>query len=297
MAGTTHVRRRDINEATEILALVDERGGTPLPQLTDADLCVFSDAFATMLDREVWMAWLDLPDAERVRRADLVRGFLVRRRLLRVAPVASGPVGSGPVGSGPVASGPVGSGSVDGTGMHQGLRIQPKLGFILAARRYPSFVGLCSVPGVAQRSAPHLFGLGDQTRATPTLLLEQVSERRLPVLGHIREYALLLPERAAKVVASWMAGTLRDPAHPACVLDLFTHTPQQRLHVERVTVRAGAAGDALRFEHTRRDGSYVQRGGLTETALADLVAPILTPPADPAGAVLRHQSTAPSHRE
>ena len=51
-----HARRRDIDEATEILAMVDELGGAPLPQLTDTDLCVFSDAFATMLDHDVWTA-------------------------------------------------------------------------------------------------------------------------------------------------------------------------------------------------------------------------------------------------
>lgn len=256
MAGTT-VRQRDIDEAAEILAMVDEFGGAPLPQLTDTDLCVFSDAFATMLDRDIWKAWLALPDAERVRRADLARGFLLHRRLLRAVPDAP---------------------------PSQSLRIQPKLGFILAARQYPSFLGLCSVPGTSQRSAPHLFGLSDASRAaTPTLLMEQVSTRQLPTLGHIREYGLLRPHRAAKVLASWLAGTVRDPANPACVLDIVNHSPQNQPHVERVTIRAASTSTSLRAEHTRPDGSYVQRAGLDETALADLLTPVLTAAASPQG--------------
>ncbi|QMU72479.1 hypothetical protein [Streptacidiphilus sp. P02-A3a] len=244
------LRPRDIDEAAAILAMVDASGGAPLPQLTDTDLCVFSDAFATMLDRDVWKAWLALPDPERVRRAELARGFLLHRRLLRAVPDAP---------------------------PSQSLRIQPKLGFILAARQHPSFLGLCSVPGTSQPSAPHLFGLSDASRAaTPALLMEQVSARQLPGLGHVREYGLLRPHRAAKVLASWIAGTLRDPANPACALDIVTHSPQSRPHVERVTVRAASAGASLRVEHTRPDGSYVQRAGLDEPALADLVTPVLT---------------------
>jgi hypothetical protein len=268
--AATYVRRRDSDEAGEILAMVDKLGGAPLPQLTDTDLCVFSDAFATMLDRDVWMAWLALPDEERVRRAELARGFLTHRRLLRAVPDPSASASaSAPDGNGP-------------PGPQQGLRIQPKLGFILAARQYPSFLGLCSVPGTRQLSAPHLFGLGDESRSpTPTLLMEQVSDRQLPVLGHVREYGLLLPWRAAKVLASWLAGTLRDPAHPSCVLDLFDHSPQGQLHVERVTVRAASSGGTLRVEHTRPDGSYVQRGGLNEAALADLLTPVLAAAASP----------------
>jgi hypothetical protein len=258
------VRPGDLAEATEILAMVDRLGGAPLPQLTDTDLCVFSDAFATMLDHDVWVAWLALPDEERVRRADLARGFLLHRRLLRGVPDRSA------------------SPSPDSAGTHEELRIQPKLGLILAARQYPSFVGLCSVPGTGQLSAPHLFGLGDEARAAaPTLLMEQVSARELPGLGHIREYGLLLPWRAAKVLASWMAGTLRDPANPACVLDVFDHSPDDQLHVERVTVRAASSGDALRVEHIRPDGSYVQRSGLDEPALADLLTPVLSAAAAP----------------
>jgi len=266
----THVRRRDLDEAAAILAMVDELGGAPLPQLTDTDLCVFSDTLATVLDSDVWNAWLALPDEDRVRLADLARDFLVSRRLLRVAPV-------------PSTSG-------DGSGMHQGLRIQPKLAFILAARQSPSFVGICSVPGVAQPSAPRLFGIADETRTTPTLLMEQVSERQVPAFGHIRDYGLLLPERAAKVLATWMAGTLRDPAHPACVLALFTHpansahpadAPEQPPTVERLTVRGSSGGSPLRLEHLRSDGTYVQRAGLDEPALAALIAPALAAAAAP----------------
>lgn len=254
MAGT-HVRQRDIDEAAEILAMVDELGGAPLPQLTDADLCVFSDAFATMLDRDVWAAWAALPDAEQARRAELVRGFLLHRRLLRAVPDAP---------------------------PSESLRIQPKLGFILAARQHPSFLGLCSVPGTRQLSAPHLFGLSDASRAdAPTLLMEQVSERQLPGLGHIREYGLLRPQRAAKVLTSWIAGKLRAPATPACVLDIVNHSPQKQLHVERITVRAASSNASLRAEHTRPDGTYTQRSGLDETTLADLLTPVLTTAATP----------------
>ena len=111
--------------------------------------------------------------------------------------------------------------------------------------------------------------------------MEQVSNRAIPGLGHIREYGLLLSWRAANVLASWMAGTLRAGAHPVCVLDIFNHSPEEQLHVERVTVRAASSGDSLRVEHSRPDGTYAQRGGLNEPALAELLRPVLSAAAAP----------------
>lgn len=250
-------RQADVDEAAAIMAMVDAEGGAPLPQLTDTDLCVFSDAFATLLDKDVWTAWLALPDPERVRRAELARGFLVERRLLRLVEDGSTPE----------------------------VAIQPKLGYILAARQRPSFVAVCSVPGTAQPSAPHLFGLSDESRSEQCMLAEQVTPRTVPVLGRIREYGLFLPRRAGTFVAGWAAGTLRLPGNgnESVVVDLYDHPPQARAQaqaqnqddppaVERMTIRHSPADGTLRVEHIRPGGGYAQRGRLDEAALADQLA-------------------------
>jgi hypothetical protein len=246
---TSDFRQADVDEAAAIMALVDAEGGAPLPQLTDTDLCVFSDAFATLLDKDVWTDWLALPDPERVRRAELARGFLVERRLLRLVEDGSTPE----------------------------VAIRPKLGYILAARQRPSFIAVCSVPGTAQPSAPHLFGLSDESRSGQCMLAEQVTPRTVPVLGRIREYGLFLPRRAGTFVAGWAAGTLRLPGNEneSVVVDLYDHPPQaqeDRLAVERMTIRHSSADGTLRVEHIRPGGGYAQRGRLDEAALADQLA-------------------------
>ncbi|MFC1405400.1 MULTISPECIES: hypothetical protein [Streptacidiphilus] len=246
---TSDFRQTDVDEAEAIMAMVDAEGGAPLPQLTDTDLCVFSDAFATLLDKDVWTTWLALPDPERIRRAELAQGFLAERRLLRLVEDGCAPE----------------------------VAIQPKLGYILAARQRPSFVAVCSVPGTAQPSAPHLFGLSDQSRSEQCLLAEQVTPRTVPVLGRIREYGLFLPRRAGNFVAGWAAGTLRLPGggNESVVVDLYDHATQAQDDgptVERMTIRHSAADGTLRVEHVRPGGGYTQRGRLDQDALADQLA-------------------------
>ncbi|HWE91361.1 MAG TPA: hypothetical protein VG317_18010 [Pseudonocardiaceae bacterium] len=207
-------QERDIAEAEQLFAETQDRGTVPLPQLTDVDLCVFSESFFSVLDDEVWQRWLGLAEAERVELAQQALGFLEYRKLLRRIDSAE-------------------------PGGEPSYNIQPKLGFILGARKQPQFVGICSVPGQLRVGDLRLFGLRDEVHPDPIVLLERSTARGLGSLGRIRQYALATPDAAGGVAADWMRESFEsDPGAGAAprLLEIYWTPENEPLKGERLSV-------------------------------------------------------------
>jgi hypothetical protein len=224
---TAPARERDVAEAEQLLAAAQQRGSIPLPQLTDVDLCVFSDAFSTVLDADVWQRWLALGEDERDGLAAQALGFLEFRRLLRRAD------------------------PTDGADKPE-FDIQPKLGLILAARQRPAFVGVCSVPGQLRVGDLRLFGLVDEVHPDPVVLLERSTERGLGAFGRIRQYALATPDAAAGVAVDWVRESVEsDPGAGDAprLIELYRHEEGQSLTGERLSLSSVDSG--LLLTHAR----------------------------------------------
>ncbi len=217
-------RDRDVAEAHQLADQAAERGSIRLPQLTDVDLCVFSDSFATLADLDVWQRWCDLPGDERDALAEQARDFLGYRRLLRPLPA-------------------------DGNG-DAAFAIQPKLGFILAARQRPAVLGVCSVPGQLRVGDLRMFVIADEMRLDPLVVLERTTARGLGAFGRIRQFVLATPEAAGGITADWVHESiwsdLDSAGLPRCV-DFYRHFEGAPLTAERFAVMP--AEDQLSLTH------------------------------------------------
>jgi hypothetical protein len=183
---------------------------------------VFSDSFATLADQQVWQTWCQLPERERDTLVATAQDFLVHRRLLR--PLAPDEQGNGR------------------------FAIQPKLGYILAARQQPSVLGVCSVPGQLRVGDLRMFALADETRPDPIVVLERTTARGLGTFGRIREYALATPESAGGAAADWVRQSFDTDLGAAAMprtIDFYRHREDEPLTVERFSLYSGHSRLAL----------------------------------------------------
>lgn len=240
-------RERDVGEANQLLVQAQQRGSIRLPELTDTDLCVFSDSFATLADEQVWQTWCQLPEQERDALAATARDFLVHRRLLR-----------------PLAP--------DDRGGEQ-FAIQPKLGYILAARQQPGVLGVCSVPGQLRVGDLRMFVLVDETRPDPIVVLERTTARGLAAFGRIREYALATPEAAGCAAADWVRQSLdADPgaAGQPRTIDFYRHFEDEPLTAERFSLDTDDG--RLTLTHLRDNAIVAENQPIEQRELAAQVA-------------------------
>jgi hypothetical protein len=244
------VPTQEITEAGLLLAQARERGSIPLPQLTDVDLCVFTDSFATLLDRPTWDHWWSMPEGERTALATTAMDFLAYRRLLR-------PIGQGP----------------DGRPEYQ---IQPKLGYILAARQFPSVLGVCSVPGYLRVGDLRLFALHDRTGDDPCVLLERTTTRVMERFGRIRQYVLATTDAAGAVTADWVrrsANADLEAAGLPRLVEFYRHPQGEPLGGERVSLLPMPGG--VTMTHTRGDTLVAVDQPMDERELAVYIAGLL----------------------
>lgn len=241
---------QEITEAELLLAQARERGSVPLPQLTDTDLCVFTDSFATLLDQPTWDHWWSMPEGERNALAAKAMDFLAYRRLLR-------PIGQGP----------------DGLPDY---RIQPKLGYILAARQFPSVLGVCSVPGYLRVGDLRLYALRDQTGGDPCVVLERATARVMEQFGRIRQYVLATTDAAGAVIADWVRRSARvdlEAAGLPRLVEFYRHPQGEPLGGERVSLLPMPGG--VTMTHTRGDTLIVVDQPMDGRELAVYIAGLL----------------------
>jgi hypothetical protein len=244
-------RERDTAEATALLSQVQERGSIPLPQLTDVDLCVFSDSLFSVMEAEVWDRWMGLPEQDRVALAQRTLSFLEYRKLLRRAEPVT-----------PDAD--------------PSFHIQPKLGYILGARKQPQFTGICSVPGQLRVGDLRLFGFFDQVHPDPFVLLERSTARGLGTFGRIREYVLATVNAAAGLSADWIRASFEtdhDAGDRPRLLEIYWTPEEQQLHGERFSVRQYQ--DEFALTHTQGTATLFADRPISRHDLAAYIAPRL----------------------
>lgn len=238
----TDPRQPDVEEARRLFDAAEHDGIVPLPELLAVDLCVLGAALQSVFDEPVWRSWLALADATRDRFVLDVLNGLAHRRLLD-----------------PPAD------------QHDSaLRVRAPLGLIMAARSRPAFVAVCSV-GEVQRGAPRMYGIAEDGRGLRAVLTEQVSAERIGLgtghrerldrvedrarsgdLNQIYKYALMSPERAVQVLASWLRPEGDRSVSGATAprrLDLYRHRKGQPLTREQVMVT-----EDNRIHHALPDG-------------------------------------------
>lgn len=199
-------RERNIAEARHLFGQARQRGSIPLPQLTDLDLCVFSESFFPALETQVWQRWTALPEHERTALAQRARGFLEHRKLLR----------------------PTGPGEY---------LVQPKLAIILGTRAQPHFTGICSVPGRLGPGDLRLFGMLDETHDEPMMVLERGTTRGLGEFGRIRQYSLATVDTAGAVAADWIRNSAEtEPDRLPRLAELYRADERDTLVGERLSV-------------------------------------------------------------
>ncbi len=232
-------------EAAALAEQARRIGWVPLPQLTDVDLCVFSDLCAMPERDDVWRRWLALAAADREALTARAREFLEYRSLLRR------------VGDGETAE----------------YEIAPKLGFILTARLRPSFMALCCVPGQLRVGDLRLFGLHDAADAEPLVLLEHGTARGVGPLGRIREYTLTTRHAATTAAADWVRRSF-DAAPVAPRLVEVCRLPDgQPPSGERLATTSGP--DGLQLTHTRGDSVLAAGEVVDQLELAGRIAAAL----------------------
>jgi hypothetical protein len=244
-------REQDTAEASELLSQVQERGSIPLPQLTDADLCVFSESLFSVMEADVWDRWMGLPEQDRVALAQRTMSFLEYRKLLRRAEPASPDSG-------------------------MSFHIQPKLGYTLGARKQPQFTGICSVPGQLRVGDLRLFGFFDEVHPDPFVLLERSTARGLGTFGRIREYVLATVETAADLSADWIRASFEtdhEAGDAPRLLEIYWTPEGQQLHGERFSVREYQEGFAL--THTQGTATLFADRPITRHELTVHIAPRL----------------------
>lgn len=244
-------RGRDTAEASELLGQVQERGSTPLPQLTDVDLCVFSESLFSVMEADVWDRWLALPEQDRIALAQRTLSFLEYRKLLRRAEPAS---------------------PDSGLSFH----IQPKLGYILGARKQPQFTGICSVPGQLRVGDLRLFGFFDEVHPDPFVLLERRTARGLGTFGRIREYVLATVDTAAGLSADWIRASFEtdtEASNAPRLLEIYWNPEGGQRQGERFSVRQHQDGFAL--THTHGTAMVIADQSVTRHDLAAYIAPRL----------------------
>jgi hypothetical protein len=249
MNGDGNVPTR-VREAELLLTQSRERGSIPLPQLTDVDLCVFTDSFATLLDKPTWDAWWSMTEEERDALAASAMDFLAFRRLLR-------PIGT----------------SADGTRDYQ---IQPELGYVLAARQSPTVLGVCSVPGQLRVGDLRVFALRDETHSEPCVVLERSTQRVMETFGRVRQYALATADAAGGVVADWVRVSMESDFTSAGLprfVEFYRHPVGRSLGGERLTLMP--MPDGLTMTHTRCDTVMTTDRPMSKRDLAAYVAALL----------------------
>jgi hypothetical protein len=245
------IRERDTAEATALLDQVQERGSIPLPQLTDVDLCVFSESFFSVMEADVWDRWMGLPEQDRIALAQRTLSFLEYRKLLRRA-------------------------EPDSPDAELSFRIQPKLGYILGARKQPQFTGICSVPGQLRVGDLRLFGFFDQVHADAFVLLERSTARGLGTFGRIREYVLGTVDAAAGLSADWIRASFetdQEAGDKPRMLEIYWTPEGQQLHGERFSVRKYR--DEFALTHTQGTAPVFADRPITRHDLAAYIAPRL----------------------
>ncbi len=232
-------RQADVAEAEGLLAAAQRDGAALLPELIAADLCALGAALQSMFDEQVWRSWVALPDSVRDELAATSRGGLVRRRLL-----------------GPPAS-------VDGADDVLASRVAPPLALIMAARSQPAFIAVGSVGG-NQRGAPRLYGIADAACGLRAVLVEHASADRIGLgtgerltlspaadreragdLHQLYQYLLVSPERAVRVLSTWLTISLGSDGKANSttrIVDLFRHPEGGDLTRDRLSLTATPSG-------------------------------------------------------
>ena len=204
--------------AIDALAAAAERDGeTPLPLLTQADLCALGAAGKTLVCARTWTWWTGLSSTEREALAAKSLEVLVLRGLITPA-------------SGKAPAVPV-----------------PELGLILGARANARLVVTCQVPGEDTAFEPRFFGITQQDAGLRAVVRETLTPDApgpggQADLGTILRYTLMTPAHAATTMTAWARGK-----GTATQLDVYGHGADGRISLDRFEIRpAGTLFDVYR---------------------------------------------------
>jgi hypothetical protein len=209
-------------EGTEKLITAAERtGGIKLAELAQAELCALRAETTSLVCERTARWWARLGDARREELGGKALDLLVARKLLRLPPDAN----------------PKEIYEADQlTNEH----LAPELAIILAARTGPRPVVTCQVAGqdALNWCHPRFFGITTPAGALRALVCEVLTEypaglHGRPTLGTILKYALMNPERTAKMIAAWA----RVIPNGTPTITLFAHGSQATLDREGFQIR------------------------------------------------------------
>lgn len=225
-------RADDVQRAEQLVAQVRRSGSIELPELTDGEICALGLAGHAIVEADTWNWWIGLGASGQAALTKVAFGFLAERGLLDPE-----------------------SGTQS--------RVAPSTAFILAARSKPACLVLGGGSGTHAGYPLKAFGIAEEGRPMGLMVMEQMTDHLLPVLGRVRRYALVSTAKASRALASWLAlparptsGGLPGGTSPRWI-DVFRSPGEGTLTRERFLAHGSgtrAAADTLSVELVRQGG-------------------------------------------